>query len=312
MKTIKQQLFLLTLSVLTLLALNRPALALEPGDYDMYLLHAGILRVYELHIPPSYDQTKPTPLVFAFHGGGGYYKTMANDKFYKWKSKSDKEGFLVVFPNGTSPWPSGKLATWNAGECCGYARDNNIDDVGFVKAMVDDLNQKVTLDPAKIFATGFSNGGMLAYRLACEIPDVIKAIASVAGTDNYPECNPQKRISILHIHALDDDHVLFEGGMGPAVKNPAVVTEYTSVPKTISLWLRRDNCTTTPQKALEVEGAYCDLYPVCRNEVTVELCVTEEGGHSWPGGVSPIPTKSPPSTAIDATDTIWDFFKAQK
>lgn len=224
------------------------------------------------------------------------------------KQKSDKEGFVVAFPNGASRLPSGKIATWNAGNCCGYAVESNGDDVGFVKAVIEDIKKNFNI--GKIFATGMSNGGMLSHRLACEMSDTFTAIAAVAGTNNFDGCNPSKPISIMHIHGLEDQHVLFNGGCGPdcMIKSE---TEFTSVPDTISGWVKRNNCNKDPQRVLDKENAYCDLYTGCDNNVQVKLCVAKDGGHSWPGTEkAPNPLeKSKPSQAILATDEIWDFFK---
>src|SRR5690606_22833256 len=106
-------------------------------------------------------------------------------------SKSDESGFAVVFPNGFSRFPGGKLATWNAGKCCGGGRDENSDDVGYIRRILKDLPRHFTVDPSRIFAIGMSNGGMMSYRLACEMSGVFKGIASVTGTDNTLVCKPQ-------------------------------------------------------------------------------------------------------------------------
>lgn len=289
----------------------RPLIA-KPGDYDFSLEHDGLMRTYKVHVPPSYKGTTPTPLILAFHGGMGDKEYMANDKYYNLISKSDKEGFIVVFPNGASKLRSGKFATWNAGNCCGYARDNNIDDVGFVKEMINEIQSELNIDRKRIYATGMSNGGMFSYRLACELTDQFKAIAPVAGTENCNHCVPSKPISILHIHAKNDTHSLFNGGAGPdAFKDKSKVTDFTSVPETISRWVSRNHCNKDPKRVLEKEGAYCDLYTGCDGNVQVKLCVTETGGHSWPGGKKPGKKAAPPSNAISAVDEMWEFFKNQ-
>lgn len=282
------------------------------GDYDLSLVHGGLKRTYKVHVPSSYDRSVPMPLVLAFHGGGGSSEMMANDSNYHLISKSDREGFIAVFPNGASRLRSGKLATWNAGNCCGYARDNDIDDVGFVKAIIDDLEKELNIDRLKIYAVGFSNGGMFCYRLASELPDIFRAIASVAGTDNYDGSMPSKPVSVLHIHAGDDGHVIFNGGAGPdAFRDASKVTNFTSVPETVSRWVGRDRCEKNPQRVIDEEGVYCDLYSGCDGNAEVMLCVTETGGHSWPGGAKYRGKADLPSRAISATDTIWDFFRKQ-
>jgi polyhydroxybutyrate depolymerase len=246
-------------------------------------------------------------MVFSFHGGGGSMDYQANDAYYGQISKSEQAGYIAVFPNGFSKFKSGNFATWNAGKCCAAARDENVDDVGFVRDIIKNLRGQLNIDPNRIFADGISNGGMMAYRLACEMSDVFKAIASVAGTDNTKSCFPKAPISILHIHARNDDLELFDGGAG---RRSSQVTSFVSVPDSIAKWVRFDGCSPTPKRVFENSGAYCDAYSQCRGGVEVELCVTATGGHSWPGGKKPR-GDAPTSTALSATDVIWDFFNSR-
>ncbi len=276
------------------------------GDHVYSIDHDGIKREYKVHVPAGYDPAKPTPLLVALHGGGGNMNFMASDENYGLISKSDRTGYIVVFPNGFSRSPSGQLATWNAGNCCGPARDNNVDDVGFIRQMIGNLSRQLNIDHQKIFATGMSNGGLMAHRLACEMSGTFKAIAAVAGTDNTKSCNPKSPVSVLQIHARNDDHLPFNGGMGPKSMRSAV-TEFTSVPESISRWVKRDGCEATPRRVLDKAGAYCDRYAPCSGGAQVELCVTEKGAHSWPGARK-WRSSEPPSTAINADDLMWDFF----
>lgn len=229
---------------------------------------------------------------------------------YGWKEKAEQEGFILAFPNGSSILPRKHLATWNAGECCGYARDKMIDDIGFVKQVIADIKVQVNIDENRIFATGMSNGGMMAHRLACEMSETFKAVASVAGTDNTKACNPSRPISVMHIHALDDTHVLFNGGAGEdAFRDRSKVTDFTSVAETINRWVIRNKAGKKPVRVLDVPGAYADIYTSKHNKAQIELVVTEGGGHSWPGGKTVRGKK--PSQAIIANDMIWDFFLRQ-
>lgn len=277
---------------------------LQPGDHEFKLESD---RKYLLHIPAGYSPAKPAPLVLFFHGGGGHMEQAADA--YGWREKSDKEGFIVAFPNGTSRFPRQHLATWNAGNCCGSARDKNVDDVGFVRQVIADIQRQVPIDRARIFATGMSNGGMMSYRLACEAADIIRAVAAVAGTDNTQTCKPSQPVSVLHIHARDDTHVLFDGGAGKdAFRDESKVTDFTSVNDTIRRWIALNHAAGTPRRVLDVPGAIGDLYTSKQNSARIQLVVTETGGHSWPGGKAV--RRKKPSTAINATDMIWDFFQS--
>ncbi len=277
------------------------------GDYTFNMKHGGLERMYRVHVPRSYVPGKPVPLVFALHGGGGNMDYQATDEYYGLISKSEREGFVAVFPNGYSRLRSGKFATWNAGNCCGGARDANADDVGFIREVVADVTRRVSVERSRIYATGMSNGGLMSYRLACEMSDVFSAIAPVAGTDNTRACSPGRPVSVLHIHAKNDTHVLFDGGAGPGARDKSKVTDFTSVPATVAKWVGLNGCNPTPRRILDKPGVYCEVYAPCRDKAEVQLCVTESGGHSWPGGHKPRGDEAP-SQAISANDVMWEFF----
>lgn len=265
-------------------------------------------RSFLLHVPASYRPGQAMPLLLALHGGGGNMDFMANDRHYGLIRHSEQAAYLLAIPNGTGALGN-KLATWNAGRCCGKARDEAVDDVAFARAVVAWVQQHYAVSNGRVYAAGMSNGGMMAYRLACEAADLFAGVASVAGTDNTLACQPSRPVAILHIHARDDDHVLFEGGAGPgAFRDDSKVTDFTSVPLTVSQWQQRNQCRPQPQRSLEVHGAYCERYTGCATGGALQLCVTEQGGHSWPGGGRTRPGKAAPSQALDANSVMWAFF----
>jgi polyhydroxybutyrate depolymerase len=285
----------------------------KSGDYTFTFSHAGLDRYYKIHVPKGYSSKTAFPVLVVLHGGGGNMDIQADDEISRQITSSDEHGYIAVFPNGSSPFKSGQLATWNAGGCCGGARDKNVDDIGFFKAMIQHLETQLNVDKARIFADGMSNGGMMSYRVACEMSDTFKAIASVAGTDSTATCTPKNPISILHIHAQNDDHVLFNGGAGKnAFPDESRVTNFTSVPATVAKWVKLNGCEAKPKRVLEKKGAYCEKYNGCKNKTEVQLCVTEDGGHSWPGAERKARENKgpPPSKAISANDVIWEFFKS--
>lgn len=270
----------------------------------------GTDRHYLLHLPKGYDPARPAALILAFHGGGGSMAHMAKDNTYGIVDSSDRAGYIVAFPNGSGA-VGDKLATWNAGNCCGKARDQQVDDVAFARAVVADIQQRHRIDSGRIYAMGMSNGGMLSHRLACEAADLFAAVAAVAGTDNSRNCQPSQPISVLQIHARDDDHVLYEGGAGPdAFRDQSKVTDFVSVPATIANWVARNQCSGSPRELLAVAGARCERYEQCRDGARVQLCVTDEGKHSWPGSNITTLSRQQPSQAIDANTVIWEFFQA--
>lgn len=271
----------------------------RPGDYRFSFARDGITREYLVHVPQSY-RGRATPMLIALHGGGGDAQFQAADDKYKLVSKSEQAGFIAVFPNGYSRF-GGILATWNAGTCCGAAQKNNIDDVGFIREVIARVEKQANIDKRRIFATGMSNGAMMSWRLACEAPE-IRAIAPVEGTDNTTRCNPGHPVPVIQFHAADDPNVPFNGGVGVGPSRVA----YTSVPATQAKWVKLDAASPEAKRVLTVPGAHCDLHP---GQAPVELCVTDTGGHSWPGGGTQQGRKQP-SMAISANDLMWSFFSS--
>ena len=274
-----------------------------PGDYRFSFVHDGITREYLVHVPRTYHG-QAAPMLIALHGGGGDADFQASDDKYGLVSKSEQAGFIAVFPSGYSRFPSGILAAWNAGACCGAAQKNNVDDVGFIREMIRRIERQANIDRRSIFATGMSNGAMMSWRLACEAPE-IRAIAPVAGTDNTAGCKPPRPVPVIEFHAADDDHVPFEGGIGVGPSR----TDFASVPATQAKWVQIDHADPTAKRVLTVAGAHCDLHLASTGGAPIELCVTDSGGHSWPGGGAQQGRKQP-SMAISANDLMWSFFSS--
>lgn len=290
-----------------------PTGSLSPGDFTYKIKHNNEDRYFKIHIPSEPNAKNPaTPkaLWIALHGGGGNMNIQADDDHYKLISKSNKEGFFAVFPNGSSRFNSGELATWNAGKCCGHARDHKADDVGFIKTLISELKEHLNIDPQRIIISGMSNGAMMGYRLACEIPEMFTHLAAVAGTDNTTTCTPTKKISIIHIHAKDDAHVQYLGGAGKEAVDKDLITDFTSVPETISKWKAINKCTDNKKIIISDKDHQCEAYSECADHTQIQLCTSENGGHSWPGSKKPrsLRLHSGPSPAkFSANDLIWDF-----
>jgi polyhydroxybutyrate depolymerase len=157
----------LTALLITLMPANTNAL--KPGDHTRSLEVDRRTRTYLVHVPKSYDGSKAHPVVLVFHGGGSNALQMV--RFCGLNDKADQAGFLVVYPSGTGRLE--KVLTWNGGNCCGYAMQNKVDDVAFVRALLDDLAKVVKVDAKRVYATGMSNGAILAYRLTSELSDRI-------------------------------------------------------------------------------------------------------------------------------------------
>ena len=274
-----------------------------PGDYRFSFVQDGLTREYLVHVPKSY-RGAPAPMLVALHGGGGDADFQADNSKYRLISKSEEAGFIAVFPNGYSRFRSGMLATWNAGSCCGAAERNKVNDVAFIREVIHRVERQAHIDPKRVFATGMSNGAMMSWRLACEAPEV-RAIAPVEGTDNTTTCKPAHPVPVIEFHAADDPNVPFAGGVGIGPSH----TDFTSVPATQAKWVQLDHADPNARRVLTVAGAHCDLHAAKPGGAPVELCVTDTGGHSWPGGGTQQGRKQP-SMAISANDLMWSFFSS--
>jgi polyhydroxybutyrate depolymerase len=272
---------------------------LPTGESSHTLAHDGLQRSYLLYAPASIDWNNPVPLVFVFHGGtGNAQSAIAMSDF---NGVADRDGFVVIYPNGTGRLSDEKILTWNAGSCCAYAQEHNIDDVGFVRAIVTEMESLANIDTKRIYATGMSNGGMLTQRLACEAADIFAAAAPVSGTLNFPACHPSQPISVIEFHGTDDQNVPYDGGLGA---DSLVNVDFASVKDSIGFWVTSDGCNPNPQTST-FDDIQHDVWTGCADSTSVELYTIEGGEHAWPGGITLRSTQT-----ISASQLIWEFFTA--
>jgi polyhydroxybutyrate depolymerase len=275
------------------------------GDYEREITVDGRVRTYLLHVPASLSKGKPVPVVIVLHGGGGSAEGI--DKITNFTAKADKEKFIVIYPNGTGRFRN-RLLTWNSGNCCGYAHENSVDDVSFIRSLIQQVEKEFNIDSQRIFVTGFSNGGMMSYRLACELSDKIAAIAPVAGAFNYEKCNPVRPVSLVVFHGTADEHVLFGGGepIQRVDRNPRVDR---SVAEAIRYWVKKNQCVNSTKKE-RLGSVIIEGYKGCRDGSGVKLYTLEGHGHTWPGGERQSRWAETPTTEVKATDAMWEFFSS--
>jgi polyhydroxybutyrate depolymerase len=263
------------------------------------LQHDGMSRTFYTHIPANYDGSNPRELIIALHGGFGSGEQLEGQSLLS--EKSEEEGFIVVYPDGV-PSLLG-IRTWNGGGCCGYAVNNNIDDVGFINTLIDHMLQTYNIDSTRIYATGMSNGGFMCYRLACELNHRIAAIAPVACSMSVDACNPSRPLSIIHFHSYLDSNIPIEGGIGDGVSshyNPPLDS-------VMNVWASYNNCQSADTPYTSVEYDHFRWYDGdCNSELN--LYVSYDGGHSWPDGTSSI-IGDPVSEVLSANDLMYAFFQ---
>jgi len=267
----------------------------------------GRVRTYKLHLPANYSDQQAFPLVMVLHGGAAnadYAMRMSG-----MNALSDEHGFIAVYPNGTGIYQHAVL-TWNAGRCCGWAHQHEIDDVGFLNALLDQLEAEYAIDSKRVYVTGISNGAMMAYRLACELSHRIAAIAPVAGSLNYDGPAPKQPVSVIHFHGKEDQHAPYGGGVGAKTLYPRVDRP---VQETIQLWVSYNQCQKEPECS-QSGPAKIECYSGGKDGTEVVLYSIDGEGHTWPGGQAGIRNGNidPPTQAIQATDLIWTFFSHHK
>ena len=275
----------------------------------------GQSRSYILHLPPLYNGDDEMPLIVVLHGGGGNAKNIEDATGFS--EKADEEGFIVVYPDGSGRFDR-YLLTWNNGFCCGYALKNNIDDVGFIRALIGYLQEKYAIKRNMIYVTGISNGGMMSYRLGAELSDIVAAIAPVAGSiggqatkEDTIWCIPEPDypISVIVFHGKNDSRVPYDGGM-PTANDTRGAFSYLSVNDSVSFFVRHNQCDAFSQRNISESGnIIMDLYAGGLNNTEVVLYTLVNGTHSWPGGKIGMRNGDVPAMEISATDLIWEFFK---
>ncbi len=269
--------------------------------YYQVLKADGLNRTYQLNLPANYytDETK-RPLLIVLHGAGGKASQAARD--YGFQSVADTAGFITVYPEGVQSNGPLALRTWNAGGCCHEATMNRIPDVNFIRLLITYLVDNWRVDARRIYIAGMSNGGMMAYRLACELSDKIAAAAVVSGTDYTAGCAPVRTVPLIHFHSALDTKVPPAGGTGlGGYYFPPVMDG-------LQKWVAYNHCN--PAGEISDEAGY--KRTVWKNQedtAAIVYYLTSDGGHSWPGGRLPHARADQPSRALNATALIWAFFR---
>lgn len=275
---------------------------LRPGKVHT-LVVGGSTRTYIVHVPMGHDLKTPLPVVLALHGATMNGPMMAS--FSGLNRKADEAGFIAVYPNGTGKHSS---FFWNGG---GAAMNNKVDDVAFLDALLDDLGRAYPVDARRVYATGMSNGAMMAYRLAAELSERIAAIAPVSGTVATEIGPPNRPVSVLHFHGTSDEFIPFTGGRGT---KSIFGTNYRPVEDSIRAWVTANGCEDTRKTDVLSEGrdglrVTRRTFGSGRDGSEVALVVVEGGGHNWPGMKSTAAVLGRSTLNVSANDLMWEFFQ---
>jgi len=275
---------------LALLLLNIVAYA-----QSVQLVHDGILRSYLIYEPPGYNPAVATPLVINYHG---LDSDAFQQRFYTlFDQIAADSNFIVIYPSGVNN-------AWNSG----LVTQSTADDVGFTGALIDHVSASHNIDQRRVYATGMSNGGLMAYRLACELEDRIAAIGSVTGAlaeDIVSSCQNTRAVPVIQIHGTADAIVSYGGLPG----------FHRGAEGSINHFINLNNCNTvgdtTPVQDVNVldnSTAERIYYGPCDDGTEVELYKVFNGGHTWPGASIAVPINGNTNFDFSASRTIWDFF----
>ena len=263
------------------------------------LISSGEKRKYLLYVPESYDPARPAPLVISIHG---YSEWPAHQmQISCWNDLAEQYGFIVVYPSGL-----GLPKRWRIGGIPNRPSGPQ-PEVTFISDLIDHLAGQVNIDPARIYANGFSNGGGLSYVLSCQLSQRIAAFGSVAGAYLLPwnDCQPARPVPAILFHGTADPIVPYQGGPSRYFN-----LAFPSIPAWVAALAQRIGCTSTPQTILSPGQVNGVRYANPATGAELVFYTIPGGGHAWPGG-KPLPGflvgRTP--TEIDATRTMWDFFQ---
>ncbi len=250
------------------------------GTRRITITSGGLERSFQLDVPESALTGEPVPLLLVYHGvlstGGGIE---AKTRF---PEKAATEGFITAAGDGIGQ-------SWNAGVCCQPAQGEGVDDVGFTRDMVAAIEREYCMDPQRVYATGFSNGAAMVFRLACEAADVFAAFAPVGGSLALFPCEPSAPRPIQITNMIADPVVSFRLGE-----------------LSFGELLRLNACGDARDTVPLAPTASCAVAPDCADGATTALCAVQDLGHLWPGGTAD------PDGQLVATDAVWDFLSGHE
>ncbi len=284
---------------------NRPSSARYRETFTTLTMFHGGEERSAIWTPAPVQKNTLTPLVIVLHGGGGHAEGAVQR--FRMHDLGQKVGFHTVYPQG-SRREDGRRS-WNAGQ----RSDFDSDDVGFISVLIKRLVKEYSVDPQRVYVTGFSAGGMMAYRLGCELSEQIAAIAPVAGALTFDKCRPTRPVALFHIHGERDQNVPLNGENQSNVRR----ADYRPLQSTITRWQNFNHCQPDLIPILSEYDAIADCRNTksCNGDRTVAFCTVQNMGHQWPGASLSRRQQERGEQPIDdfaANDLIWQFFQARR
>ncbi|MBI2724326.1 MAG: hypothetical protein HYX50_04615 [Chloroflexi bacterium] len=263
------------------------------GDVTETISSGGLERSYILHVPKSYTGDVQVPLVLNLHGFGSNATQQAI--YSGLPAKADREGFIVISPEGI-----GTPKRWY------FPAENQVDDVAFMRDLLDRAEATLCIDPARIFVAGMSNGAGMTTAIACGLPGRITAVAAVAALAGPATCAAGVTVPIITFRGTADACVPFTGGRSACGLGLPVLGAEDGARR----WAQFNGCDSTPSVQQFSANVRTIGYSSCRNDAAVVLFIVDGGGHTWPGSID-VPRLGMTTQEVNATDQIWDFFVAQ-
>ena len=289
---------------------NMEQVSAVPAGLSSHLVyHEGRERYYLLYKPATMVASQPAPVLMAFHGGGGIPENMV--EMTGFNTLAEYYGFYVVYPSGSGSTP--RRLFWNILLSETYATVNDVDDLGFVARVLDDAAKKFAIDTNRLFAAGFSQGGMLCYRLACDAAwsERIAAIATVGATMTVSpsSCHARRPVPVISFHGKQDEFSKYAGGIAAkAPRNDQVARP--GVAESIRYWVGKGALPNQPSASGARGTAQMEQFGPDESGFEVVSWTMEDGGHTWPGSHANLPEwmMGKVNRDIDASVLIWDFF----
>ena len=268
----------------------------------------GRTRRYRIYVPSVIPNDTMVPLVIALHGGLGTSSQFEANSGLNGFAESNR--FIAVYPDGVGNQPDGSgYQTWNGGYCCGPAATQSIDDITFIRNIVTDLRNSLPVNSARVYSLGHSNGGILSYRIACEMSDVVAAIGVQAGSNVMTDCRPALSVSVFHLHGTDDTNMPINGGRGSGLST----TIFVSARSAVNAMATVNGCNVASPRSLVASNSDVTAlsWTNCKSNSEVRFVTVQNATHAWMGHAAQSADSASylgnPYANLDATRAILSF-----